>query len=474
MARFLIIDDDRFVGKMLSKKITRMGHEASWSDTLQKGVDSTFRSPYDVVLLDVGMPDGNGIDALPRILNSPYHPEVIVMSGLANARDAEAAIQNGAWDYVQKEDLQDKYAQLLQYTLHYRQQNHTSTRTGLNLNAEGIVGAGEALRACCQIVSKAAQSNANVLISGATGTGKELFARAIHNNSDRRKDNMVVVDCAALPETLVESILFGSVKGIYTGADRNREGLVAQAHGGTLFLDEVAEMPLSTQKVFLRVLQERNYRPVGGHRELPSDFRLIAATNRNLGDRVADGLFREDLLYRLRAIQLNLPPLKARPDDIEDLARHFVDKICQRMGMAPKELSPDFMDALLLYDWPGNVREMVNAIETAVASACHHHKLFTRHLPDAIRLHVVRRTLPRNSQALNTMAIRPFVNSREKIPSLKEYRKVAAANAEKEYLRTLLLQTRNDIQAALQVSKLSRSRFYELLKEHNLTAPGAV
>ena len=188
---------------------------------------------------------------------------------------------------------------------------------------------------------------------------------------------------------------------------------------------------------------------------------------------VADGLFREDLLYRLRAIQLNLPPLNARRDDIESLVRHFTNKICKRMGMAPKELSPDFTDALVRYEWPGNVREMINAIETAVASACHHQKLFARHLPDAIRLHVIRSTLPQNSHPLDIMDIRQDLNPQSKLPSLKEYRKIAAASAEKEYLRALLLQTRNNIKTALKLSKLSRSRFYELLKEHNLTSPSA-
>jgi two-component system NtrC family response regulator len=469
MARVLIIEDDRTVGKMLSQKIVRLGHEASWSDTLQQGVESSFRSPYDVVLLDVGMPDGNGIDALPRILSSPFHPEVIVMSGLANARDAEAAIQNGAWDYVQKHDIHDKYAQLLQRTLLYRKESRR--HSGENLNLGGIIGTSEAMRACHRTLAKAARSDTNVLISGTTGTGKELFARAIHNNGDRRRENLVVVDCAALPETLVESLLFGNVKGIYTGADRARDGLVAQAHGGTLFLDEVAEMPLSTQKVFLRVLQERKYRPVGGQKELSSDFRLIAATNRDLDQLVQAGLFREDLLYRLRAIQLDLPPLKARSGDIELLAQHFTDRICHRMAMAPKKLSADFMDALLLYEWPGNVREMINSIETAVAAASDHQTIFARHLPDAIRLHVVRSTLPRTCQPEKTWTIHPNLAPGKKIPSLKEYRRMAAANAEKEYLNALLLQTRNNIPTVLQLSRLSRSRFYELLKEHNLGAP---
>lgn len=472
MARVLIIDDDRQVGKFLSQKIMRMGHDATWLDTLQKGVETSSQKPYDVVLLDVRMPDGNGIDALPLILHSPFHPEVIVMSGLANIKDAEAAIQNGAWDYIQKQDMEDNYALLLQRTLQYRQETGARTQTSCDLKLEGIIGRSDSMRACHQTVAKAAHCNANVLISGATGTGKELFARAIHNNSSRRRENLVVVDCAALPETLVESLLFGSVKGIYTGADRTREGLVAQAHGGTLFLDEVGEMPVSIQKVFLRVLQERKYRPVGGQKELTSDFRLIAATNRNLDEMVETGLFRKDLLYRLRAVQLDLPSLKNRPDDIKALAHHYVAKICKRIGMATKDLSTDFMDALLLYDWPGNVREMINTLETAVASAEYHQKLFARHLPDIIRLHVVRSSLPQPSRKMQFIANRYDVDPPESIPSLKEYRKQAADNAEREYLHSLLIQTRNNINTALQLSRLSRSRFYELLKAHNLPAAG--
>jgi two-component system NtrC family response regulator len=318
-------------------------------------------------------------------------------------------------------------------------------------------------------VGKAAHSDANVLIAGATGTGKELFARAIHNNSTRCKENLVVVDCAALPETLVESLLFGNVKGVYTGADRSRDGLVAQAHGGTLFLDEVGELPLSVQKVFLRVLQERKYRPVGGQKELVSDFRLIAATNRDLDTLVAEGRFREDLLYRLRAISLRLPSLKERREDIKPLTEYYIDKICNRIGVPPKQPSVDFLDALLLYEWPGNVREMVNTIETAIASADDCQKIYARHLPDSIRIHVVRSCLPQTSDTLTSIATRRSIDGRKGIPSLKEYRKRAAEDAEREYLHALLVQTRNNVSTALQLSKLSRSRFYELLKTHNLS-----
>jgi two-component system NtrC family response regulator len=469
MAHILIIEDDQTVAKYLRRKINLLGHEATWSGTLQNGVESTHHMPYDVVFLDVRLPDGNGIDALPQILRSPFQPEVIVMSGLPNLEDAQAAIQKGAWDYIHKPDMDDKYIMLLQRTLQYREEVRKKRQPPSDLHLDGIIGCSNAIRACLQSVGKAANSSANVTIAGATGTGKELFARAIHNNSGRRKENLVVVDCAALPETLVESLLFGNVKGIYTGADRSRDGLVAQAHGGSLFLDEVGELPLSVQKVFLRVLQERRYRPVGGRHELVSDFRLIAATNRDLDAMVAEGRFREDLLYRLRTIEVQLPPLKERREDIKPLTEFYIAKICRRIGVHPKEPSTDFMDALLLYEWPGNVREMVNTIETAIASAENCRKIFARHLPDTIRIHVVRSSLPQPSEPLVSITSYRGINGRDGIPSLKEYRKQAAQDAEREYLHALLVQTRNDVEAALKLSKLSRSRFYELLKTHNLS-----
>lgn len=469
MAHILIIEDDRTVAKYLSQKIVRLGHEATWSETLRNGVETTHHMPYDVVFLDVRLPDGNGIDAIPQILGSPFKPEVIVMSGLPNMEDAEAAIQKGAWDYIHKPDMDGKYIMLLQRTLQYREAVRNKRQQPFALRLDGIIGSSGAIQACLQSVAKAAHSNANVLIAGATGTGKELFARAIHNNSDRRKGNLVVVDCAALPETLVESLLFGNIKGIYTGADCSRDGLVAQAHGGTLFLDEVGELPISIQRVFLRVLQERRYRPVGGQRELISDFRLIAATNRDLDTMVAEGRFREDLLYRLRSIELQLPALKERREDIKPLVEYYAAKICHRIGAPQKELSADFLDAMSLYDWPGNVREMVNTIETAIASADNCQKMFARHLPDTIRLHVVRSSLPQPSEPIATITARQGFNSQKKIPSLKEYRKRAAADAEREYLHALLVQTRYNVNDALRLSRLSRSRFYELLKTHNLT-----
>ena len=196
------------------------------------------------------------------------------------------------------------------------------------------------------MIAQAAGSDVNVFITGETGTGKELFARAVHENSPRARGNFVVVDCTALPETLVESLLFGHEKGTFTGAEKARDGLVRQAHCGTLFLDEVGELPLNMQKAFLRVLQERRFRPLGGSREIESDFRLVAATNRNLDQMVRAGQFREDLLFRLRSYVIELPPLRERPEDLQELARFYADRFCERYGLPSKGFSPDFIRTL--------------------------------------------------------------------------------------------------------------------------------
>ncbi len=227
----------------------------------------------------------------------------------------------------------------------------------LTLKRTNIIGKSPAIRNALELVAQAAGSNASVLVMGETGTGKELFARAVHENSVRAGGSFVVVDCGSLPKTLAEGMLFGHEKGAFTGADRSRDGVIRLADRGTLFLDEVAELPLSIQKSFLRVLQERRFRPLGSRKEIESDFRLVAATNQDIDLLAANGRFRKDLLYRLSGFTITLPPLRDRKEDIRDLATHYLDALYNRYRLKPKETAGELFEALALYFWPGNVRE---------------------------------------------------------------------------------------------------------------------
>ncbi|MBN1106568.1 MAG: sigma-54-dependent Fis family transcriptional regulator, partial [Deltaproteobacteria bacterium] len=292
MANILIIDDDMGVCVALTRLAERVGCDRSYALTLKEGLRKISSEGYDIVFLDIHLPDGNGLDALPKISNTASSPEVIIITGEGDADSAELAIQSGAWDYIRKPLSKDAVTLTLNRAIQYRKEKETK-KLPVALKLEGIVGSSPRMRHCFDLVARAGDTESNVLISGETGTGKELFARALHENSGRANKSFVVVDCAALPETLIESSLFGHEKGAFTGAVRSEEGLIRMADGGTLFLDEVGELGLEIQKAFLRVLQERRYRPVGGGKELRSDFRLISATNKDLDQMAKSGRFRK-------------------------------------------------------------------------------------------------------------------------------------------------------------------------------------
>ena len=309
MAHVLIIDGDRTVCDTIAAAVLQIGHEVCCAFSFQEGLKESLEKDFAVVLVDVQLPDGSGLDLLLHLRRKIPCPEVIIMTGHGDPDGAELAIKNGAWDYIQKPAALDNIALRLTRTLQYQEEKK---KRGLPvaLIRKGIIGNSHAIKESLDLVAQAASSNANALITGETGTGKELVATAIHKNSPRSNRNFVVVDCSALPGTLVETMLFGHEKGAYTGADRAQGGLIAQADNGTLFLDEIGELPMNIQKAFLRVIQERRYRPIGGKKEIDSNFSLIAATNRNLDEMVRRGKFREDLLYRLRTIQIPLAPLR--------------------------------------------------------------------------------------------------------------------------------------------------------------------
>ncbi|MBS3817900.1 sigma-54-dependent Fis family transcriptional regulator [bacterium] len=466
MAKALIVDDDRMVCQTISNVVESLNHQAESVRSLEECLQTVQSNEYDVIFLDVRMPDGSGIDFLPRICKDPSSPEVIIITGYGDPDGAELAIKNGAWDYVEKPlSLRSIKLPFLR-ALQYREEKKSAPQP-VSLRKEGIVGESPKMETCFDMVAKAASNDANVLITGETGTGKELFAWAVHNNSSRAHKNFVVVDCTALPETLVESVLFGHSRGAFTGANKSREGLIKQSDGGTLFLDEVAELPLSMQKKFLRVLQERKFRPVGSNQEMKSDFRLVAATNQDIESLMKQGKFREDLLFRLRSLVIDLPPLRENKEDIKKIAVHYLNKLSDRFGMENKGVSPEFWRMLHQYDWPGNVRELIQALEHALASAQSEPTLHPQHLPEHIRIQVVRESVQKNKKDKKPYKKKEI--QREELPQLKEVREKAVSETEKEYLKDLITLTGGNIQEAIRISGLSRSRLYTLLKKYNLS-----
>ena len=462
----MIIDDDKMFCEMMCRHIGYIGHDSTYALTLEEGRKEISSKAFDVVLLDVRLPDGNGLNALPGIRKTPCRPEIIIITGEGDPDGAELAIRSGAWDYIEKPTSIEKMTLSLVRALQYRKEK-SAREPAVALKREGIVGESPRMKVCFDLMAQAANSDTNVLIIGETGTGKELFAKAIHDNSPRFNKNIVVVDCAALPGTLVESTLFGHIKGAFTGADRAQDGLIKQADKGTLFLDEVGELNLPIQKAFLRVLQEHRFRPVGGKHELKSDFRLVAATNRDIDKMVQSGLFRNDLMFRLRALTIKLPPLRERPEDIKSLSLYHVAKFCERQQIGTKGFSPEFFEALSAYNWPGNVRELVNTLETSLASAYQDQTLFARHLPIHIRIHMARTSVSRKSPVRESTVV--DADSSITFPSFRDFRITASAEAEKRYLNELMSISNNKKKKACRISGLSRSRLYELLKKHKIS-----
>lgn len=492
MANILIIDDDHDVCETIESLGTRLGHHCESAHTLAQGMERLEQGGVDVVFLDIRLPDGNGLEHLTTVKSMPDDPEVIILTGKGDADGAELAIQGGVWDYLLKPSPVKEITLTLGRAIKYRDEKRSRNKH-VALNLENVVGKSQAMRSCFDLMAQASKSDSNVLITGETGTGKELFARTIHENSVRRTGEFVVVDCASLTENLVESTLFGHKKGAFTGADSNRIGLVKLADQGTLFLDEVGEMPLSLQKAFLRVLQERRFRPVGEAREVQSNFRLISATNRSLEQLVEQKRFRSDILFRLKTIQIRLPSLRERREDIRPLALHFVEQLCARYDTGIKGFGSEFFSTLEAYDWPGNVRELANVLERAFVSAGAEHTLYAMHLPQELRIQVAKAQIVERKHAASPPTeepvsaessqrtervsrtgfpagetgesiIRRAIPEGPDLPSLKEFKVLA----EKQYLMALMDRYEKDIKTILELSGLSRSHFYALLKKHDI------
>ncbi|MFO7971590.1 MAG: sigma-54 dependent transcriptional regulator [Desulfobacterales bacterium] len=366
----LVVDDDPGHLTALKTIIKSWGYRVYLADDGAHAVESVKQGPFDLILMDVRMTHMSGIQALKKIKD--YNPAipVLIMTAYSSVDSAVEALKAGAYDYLTKpldfEVLKLSLERALEHTGLKQENKYLKDKLSANYELKNIIGRSRPMKELIDMLAMIAPSEATVLITGDSGTGKELIAKSIHHNSSRKDHPLIIVNCAALTETLLESELFGHEKGAFTGADKRREGRFMQANRGTIFLDEIGETSSTMQAKLLRVIQEREIQRVGGEKTLSVDVRILAATNRNLEEGVKRGKFREDLYYRLNVVMLNVPSLSDRQDDIPLLAQHFLEKYAEKNRKPVKGFSPLAMDMLLKYEWPGNVRELENTIERAV------------------------------------------------------------------------------------------------------------
>jgi len=371
-ARILVIDDDRDMCELLQERLGAAGYEVSWRQQADDGVELLQEQDFDVVITDLNLDGASGLDICRRFKENRPNTPVIVITGFGDMTAAIAAIRAGAYDFLSKPIDMTLLEHAIERSL---QQGHLREQVRRLKQAEvppaetlgSLIGTSRAMRTVYDLVRRVAASDTTVLLSGESGTGKELVARALHEQSTRASGNFVAINCAAVPSELLESELFGHVRGAFTDAKADRQGLFEQARNGTLLLDEIGEMPLDMQPKLLRVLQERQVRPVGGNATFPMTARIIAATNRDLEGEVEAKRFREDLFYRLNVVQIHIPPLRARGNDVLALAEHFVQRFAGRTAKRIVSIAPAAQRKLLAYDWPGNVRQLENSMERAVA-----------------------------------------------------------------------------------------------------------
>jgi DNA-binding NtrC family response regulator len=370
-ARILIIDDEAAIRESLETLLMLEGYSVGAAPDGVKGLDELERQPYDLVLLDLALPGINGIDLLPRILDRHPQLPVIMITAYGTVTNVVDAIRAGARNFVQKPWENEKLLADIRAAIsqHRTEEENVQLKRAMKqrYTFENIVGKSEPMLRILDLVAQVAPSRFTVLIQGETGTGKDVIAKAIHSNSPRRDKPFVPINTGALPTELLESQLFGHVKGAFTSAHAAQKGLFEIANGGTLFLDEIGTMGLETQAKILRVLQDRRFRPLGSVQEVQVDVRILAATNSNLKQGVREGRFREDLYYRLNVVTIDLPPLRARREDIPLLSAHFLEHFSEENQLERRRLAPEVMRAMMDYEWPGNVRELEHVIARGVA-----------------------------------------------------------------------------------------------------------
>lgn len=442
--KILVVDDDKNLLELVRMRLESANYEVATAVKEEEAIEAIKNQVFDLSIVDLQLIHKDGISLMEELhLITPEMP-VIILTAYGSIESAVEAMKRGAYNYLTKPfDPRDLLLQIEKALENRRLTSEVKRLKGLleeRYDFANIVAKSEKMQRVLEVVSQIAKTESTIYIHGESGTGKELIAKAIHLASERKNKPFVAINCAALPETLLESKLFGHEKGAFTGAVRTTKGLFTQAHGGTIFLDEIGDMSLSIQAKLLRVLQERQFYPLGSEKLIEVDVRVIVATNKDLEDRVKQGLFREDLFYRIHVIPIYLPPLRERKEDIPLLVEHFLKKFSQQMKKEVKGLTPQTMQRLMLHDWPGNVRELENKIEYSVAMT----------QQDTITEDFILQT--------------KGVVTQEPLKPLKE----ARDDYEKSYLIYTLEICKGNVSKAAKLAGKYRADFYDLLKKHGL------
>jgi DNA-binding NtrC family response regulator len=457
-ARILLVDDEEIVLRSALRVLAGLDYDLDTAKDGKEALKSIENERYDVVVLDIMMPDVNGIDVLQRVKEAHPDIEVIMFTGLAEVDTAVRCMKLGAFDYISKpfepDELKVAVARALERRRLLEENRSLKGEVSAKYRLDNIIGSSPRMQQVYRLISQCAATNATVLITGESGTGKELIARAIHHNSLRRDKAFVAVDCNALSENLLESELFGHVKGSFTGAVANKRGMFEIADGGTLFLDEIGNIGLATQAKLLRVIQEREYRAVGDTRTQTANFRLIAATNKDLKAMIAQGTFRDDLYYRINVFPVESPPLRERREDIAALAFHFLKEYAEELGKKVDEISDGALNVLLNYAWPGNVRELENTMNRAVLLAsdkvirkAHLVSLLDADAPSEF-------DVPRTGEELKRVK--------------KEAREKSVEHIEKAFVLEALKRNAWNVTRSAESTGMLRANFQALMKKHGV------
>ena len=371
MAKILVVDDDQGMREFLEIMLSREGYRVSTASDAGKALSRCRKETFDLIITDLKMPKMDGIGFLKEVKQISPETMVILITAYASGETAVTAMKEGAYDYIEKDFAIEDFNRIVRNALAKKGVKRDDAlflkEVGEAVGFGNMIGNSREMLKVYTTIKKVADTPANVLILGESGTGKELVAKAVHENSSRRKMPFVVINCGGIPENLLESELFGYIKGAFTGAYSDKAGLFEVAHGGTIFLDEIAELPPLLQVKLLRVVQEKTFRRIGGADDIRVDVRIISATHQNLADNVKSGSFREDLYYRLNVIPLQLPPLRERKEDIPVLTKHFIEKYSREFGKEIKTISAYALELLMQYPFPGNIRELENIIERSIA-----------------------------------------------------------------------------------------------------------